>query len=526
MTNSIAEIEDAPCLFIIGSNTTEAHPVIAYRMKRAARKGATIIVADPRKIGMVRHATKWINLKVGTDVALLNGIMHEIIARRWENSDFIDSHTVGYGDFRRLIDQYPPERAAEITGVPAEEIRKTAAILHEAERVALFYTLGITEHTCGVDNVKSCVNLQLLLGNLGKPSSGINPLRGQNNVQGACDMGALPNVYTCYQKVDDHEVRRKFQEAWKVRLSPTPGLTIPKMFSGMLGGTIKALYCMGENLVMSEPHQAHTISCLEKLDFMAMQDLFLNETSKYAHVVFPARCFAEDEGTYTNTERRVQRVRRAVAPPGQAKPDWWILTELGKRMGYDMGFSRSDDIWREITELSPLFGGITYDRLLIQGLQWPCPSCDHPGTQYLHTGGECSCGLAHFTPVEWRPPAEVPDEDYPLVLTTGRRLWHYHTGTQTRRSRGFNTICPEETIEVSPADGRGMGLSEGEKVRVVSRRGEVTLKVHLTERSPEGTVYTSFHFHEACGNVLTNDALDPITDTAEYKACAVKLSKL
>jgi formate dehydrogenase major subunit len=526
MTNSISEIEDAPCLFIIGSNTTEAHPVIAYRMKRAARKGATIIVADPRKIGMVRYATKWINLRVGTDVALLNGIMHEIMTRGWENREFIDSFTTGYKDLRNLVEHYPPERAEEITGVPACDIRETARILHEAERVALFYTLGITEHTCGVDNVKSCVNLQLLLGNLGKPSSGINPLRGQNNVQGACDMGALPNVYTCYQRVDDGENRGRFEAAWRTGLSPSPGLTIPRMFQAMREGKVRALYCMGENIVMSEPHQAHTLKCLDNLDFLIVQDIFLNETARLADVVFPALCFAEDEGTYTNTERRVQRVRRALAEPGDARPDWWILTELGKRMGYDMGFHSSESIWREITGLSPLFGGIAYDRLECQGIQWPCPTCDHPGTRYLHEGGQCSCGLAHFTPIEWRPPAEMPDDDYPLILTTGRRLWHYHTGTMTRRSEGFNTICPEETIEVSLEDGLAMGLRDGEKVRVKSRRGEVSMKVHLTGRSPAGTVYTSFHFHEACGNVLTNDALDPITDTAEYKACAVRIEKL
>jgi len=525
MTNSIGEIEEAPCIIVIGSNTTEAHPVIGYALKRAARNGATLIVIDPRKIGLVHHATRWLSLKVGTDVALLNGIMHHIISRGLHKREFIDSHTVGFEEMERTVMRYPPEKASGITGVPAEAIKEVAEILAGAERVSLIYTLGITEHSCGVDNVKSCVNLQLLLGNIGKPSSGVNPLRGQNNVQGACDMGALPGVFSGYQRVDDPDARRKFGEAWKVSLPDSPGLTIPKMFTAMKEGKVKALYCVGENLVMSEPHQAHTIASLESLDLMIVQDIFFNETAHYADLVLPACCFAEDDGTYTNTERRVQRVHKAVEPPGAARPDWAIFADLSRRMGYDMGYRTVDDVWDDVTRLTPSYQGIQYGRIEERGIQWPCPDCEHPGTQYLHDGGDCACGLARFTAVDWRGPAEQPDESWPLVLTTGRRLWHYHTGTQTRHSDGFEQVCPEELIEINPEDADRMGIKDGEYVDVSSRRGKVTMKARITDRSPAGTVYTSFHFREACGNVLTIDAFDPVTDTAEYKACAVRIDR-
>ncbi len=525
MTNSIEEIENAPCILVIGSNTTEAHPVIGYVLKRAVKKGATLIVIDPRRIGLVHYATHWLALRVGTDVALLNGIMHQIIAQGWHDREFIDNHTAGFEELERTVRDYPPERASAISGVPVSAIKEIAGILAQAERVSLLYTLGITEHSCGVDNVKSCVNLQLLLGNIGKPSSGVNPLRGQNNVQGACDMGALPAVFSGYQRVDDPETRQKFEKAWNAALPERPGLTIPKMFTAMKEGKVKALYCVGENLVMSEPHQAHTIASLESLELLIVQDIFFNETARYAHVVLPACCFAEDEGTYTNTERRVQRVRKAVEPPGRARPDWVIIADLSQRLGYNMGYTAVDDIWDEITGLTPDYYGVRYQRIAEKGIQWPCPTCEHPGTPYLHSEGDCVCGLAHFTAVEWRGPAEPPDERYPLVLTTGRRLWHYHTGTQTRHSRGFDDICPEELIEINPVDGEKMGIADGEYVDVSSRRGVVTMKARITERSPAGTVYTAFHFREACGNVLTIDAFDPVTDTAEYKACAVRIDK-
>lgn len=526
MSNSIREIENSLVLFVIGSNTTEAHPVIANSMKRAVKKGSLLIVADPRKIELTRWATKHYQHKVGSDIALLNSVMHEIIKNGWHNKEFISSYTEGFDELQKVVSAYPPERASEICGVSEDEIRELAMLLGTAERVALYYTLGITEHVTGTDNVKTCANLQMLLGNIGKEYTGVNPLRGQNNVQGACDMGVLPDVFTGYQKVADETVREKFATAWGINSLPeTAGTKIPAMFDGMLHGDIKALYLIGENVVMSEPHQAHTIRALEKLDLLIVQDIFFNETAQYAHVVLPAACFAETEGTFTNTERRVQRVRKAVEPPGQTKEDWWITSELAKKMGYPMDYTSTEQIWEEVRKLTPNISGITFERIEREGLQWPCPDINHAGTCYLYCDNVFPCGKARFQPAQWRPPAEVPDREYPFVLTTGRRLWHYHTGTQIRNSAGFDEVFPEELIEVNKEDACSLGIKNGDYIRVVSRRGTLRVKAWITDRVSPDLCFMTFHFHEACANVLTNNAFDPVAGTAEYKACAVRLEK-
>ncbi len=527
MTNSIREIENCPLIFVIGSNTTEAHPVISYAMKRAVKKGSQLIVADPRAIDLTRWATKHYQHRIGSDIALLNSLMHEIIRNNWHDRGFIENHTEGFEELKETVSEFTPEMASEICGLSPEEIRTLARELGTAERVGLFYTLGITEHITGTDNVKTCANLQMLLGNLGKESAGVNPLRGQNNVQGACDMGALPDVYTGYQKAADPEVRKKFEKAWNVETLPfVSGTKIPAMFDGMLDGEIKALYLYGENVVMSEPNQKHTIKALKKVDFLVVQDIFFNETAKYADVVLPGTCFAEIDGTFTNTERRVQRVRKAVGPPGQAKDDWWIISEIAKRMGYDMGYTGPEEIWEEIRKLTPSMTGITYDRIKRNGIQWPCPDKEHPGTRFLYKDGKFPRGKATFIPAQWKPPAEVPDKEYPLTLTTGRRLWHYHTCTQTRRSEGFEEVFPEELIEISHKDAARLKINNEEYVRAISRRGEIKVKAWVTGRVPEGVCFLSFHFHEACGNVLTNNVFDPVTSTAEYKACAIRVEKI
>ncbi len=526
MTNSIREIEDAPVIFVIGSNTTESHPVISYSMKRASKKGGRIIIADPRKIDLTRWAARHFQHRVGSDIALLNALMHEIIKNDWHDRGFIDSHTEGFEELRETVQLYSPEYASPICGLSADEIRELASILGTAEKVALYYTLGITEHITGTDNVRSCANLQMLLGNIGKASSGVNPLRGQNNVQGACDMGVLPDVYTGYQKTTVPEIKEKFRKAWgRETLPDSEGTKIPAMFDGIIHGDVKALYLIGENVVMSEPNQAHTIRAMKAVEFLIVQDIFMNETAEYADVVLPAACYAETDGTFTNTERRVQRVRKAVEPPGLARDDWWITSEIAGRMGYDMGYTSPKQIWDEVRTLTPSVSGITYNRIEQQGLQWPCTDHEHEGTCYLYCDNVFPCGKATFQPAQWKPPAEVPDEDYPFVLTTGRRLWQYHTGTQTRRSAGFNEICPEEMIEVNPADGKKLGIKEGEYIVAVSRRGRVKARAWLTERVPEGLCFMTFHFREACSNVITNNAFDPVTGTAEYKACAIRLEK-
>ena len=527
MTNSIQEIEQAEVMLVIGSNTTEAHPVISYFMKRAQQKGATLIVCDPRTIDLCRWADIHVQHRIGSDIALVNGLMHEIISGGWADQEFIELHTEGFEAVREAVERYPVERASEITGVPADLIRRVARVLGEAESAAVYYTLGITEHICGTDNVMSLANLQMLLGNIGKPGAGLNPLRGQNNVQGACDVGALPNVYQNYQKVDDPAVVAKFEQAWgRPGLSTTVGLTIPSMLTGLKDGSLRALYVFGENIVMSEPNTAHTTACLEAAEFVIVNEIFENETTAFADVVFPATCWAELDGTFTNTERRVQRVRPALRPPEGARDDWWVFAELGKRMGHDLGFSGSPDIWEELRELGTSYHGITWERCEEVGVQWPAPTLDHPGTPYLHKDGQFARGRGRFVPTDWVPPAELPDAEYPLILSTGRRLWHYHTGTQTRRSPGFEEVFGEELIELSPDDAERLRIADGEMVRVTSRRGSVDVRAWVTHRSPPGVCWMAFHFREAHANVLTTEAADPVTHTAEFKHCAIRVEKL
>jgi len=524
MTNSIGELEDANVLFVIGSNTTEAHPVISYYMKRAVRKGAALIVCDPRRIDLVRWATIHVQHRVGTDVALLNGLMHEILRNGWEDRAFIDAHTEGFERLREVVREYPVERASEITGVPPDQLREVARILGTRKPASLCYTLGITEHTCGTDNVTTCANLQMLLGNLGMRSAGVNPLRGQNNVQGACDMGALPNVYHNYQPASDAKVREKFARAWGVAALPeTPGKRMPGMFSGMLDGSTRAFICHGENVVMSEPNVAHTRRCLDEVEFLVVLDIFENETTPYADVILPCTCWSEQDGTFTNSERRVQRVRAAVRPPGECREPWWIFHELAARLGVDLRFESARGVWEEMRSLATGYAGISWERIDAVGIQWPAPTLQHPGTPFLHAGGNFTRGRGLFTPATWRPPAEVPDGDYPLVLTTGRRLWHYHTGTQTRNCAGFEALFGEELVEISPQDAAELGARDGDFVWVVSRRGRVRMRAWVTDRSPRGVVWSCFHFREANINEVTNNVFDPVSDTAEYKACAVRV---
>jgi formate dehydrogenase major subunit len=527
MTNSIQEIERAEVLLVIGSNTTEAHPVISYYMKRARRRGATLIVADPRTIDLCRWADIHVQHRIGSDIALVNGLMREIVDQGWADQAFIDEHTEGYEAVRDSLRDYPVERVSEITGVPADTIRRVARILGEATSAGVYYTLGITEHVSGTANVEALANLQMLLGNLGKPSAGLNPLRGQNNVQGACDVGALPNVYQNYQKVDDPEVVAKFERAWgRPGLSATVGKNIPTMLSGIEDGTVRALFVFGENIVMSEPNTNRTSRLLEQADLVIVNDIFETETTAFADVVFPATCWAEVDGTYTNTERRVQRVRKALEPPGEARDDWWIFAELGRRLGHDMAYASPAEIWDELRELGTSYHGITWERCEDVGVQWPAPSLDHPGTPVLHMGGEFTRGRGRFVPVDWVPPSELPDEEFPLVLSTGRRLWHYHTGTQTRRSAGFDEVFGEELIEISPADAERLGVADGEMVRVTSRRGSVDVRAWVTHRSPPGVCWMAFHFREAHANVLTTEAGDPVTQTPELKHCAIRVEKV
>jgi formate dehydrogenase (NADP+) alpha subunit len=525
MTNSMSELRHADCILVTGSNTTEAHPIIALDIKAAVEKmGAKLIVADPRKIGLVDFSTLWLRQKSGTDVALFNGMMNVIINEGLTDEEFIAERTENYEQFREVVLKYDPEKVAEITGVPAEDIREAARIYGSAETASIVYSMGITQHTTGTDNVLSLANLAMLTGNIGKKSTGVNPLRGQNNVQGACDLGALPNVYPGYQKVNDENLQKKFEEAWSAKLSPNAGLTVVEMLHGVEDDTIRGMYLMGENPFLSDPNVNRVKKDLEALDFLVVQDIFLSETAEYADVVLPAASFAEKDGTFTNTERRVQLLRVVKSPPGEARQDWEIICDVSSRMGYTMHYESTAKIMDEIASVMPIYGGISHDRIKKFGLQWPCPDKDHAGTPFLHKGS-FTRGKGLFSAVDFIEPAELPDETYPYVLTTGRILYHFHTGTMSRRAEGLDAVRPHGFVEIHPDDAKELGIKNDEMVTVSSRRGTVTAHAVVTYRSRPGSVFMAFHFREAAANVLTNDALDPIAKIPEFKVCAVKVEK-
>ncbi len=528
MTNSFNELAKAKMIFVIGSNMIEAHPVAASFVKNAVLNGAELLMVDPRRHALVDFASLHIPIRVGTDIAFLNALMHVLIAEELYDKVFVDSCTVGFEELKQKVMEYPPERAAGICEIGADLIREAARRIASVKPMMLCYTLGITEHTCGTSNVLSVANLQMLLGNMGLECGGVNPLRGQNNVQGACDMGALPNVLPGYQSVADPAMRSKFEKAWGVsKLPQKPGLMIPQMMDGLVTKRVRLFYIFGENLANTEPDIRKVEHELGAAEFIIGQDIFPNETTRFAHLVFPAAAWSENEGTFTNSERRVSRVRTASSPPGEARPNWLIFKEIARRMGQDWPSDSAEEIWdNEISVLAPQLRGIKYGRLQGNGLQWPCPDENHPGTCILHQGGQFTCGLGVFTPVDWTPPAEVPCAEYPFTLSTGRRLTHYHTRTQTGRSLGLNEVLSEETVDISPEDARLLSLKEGERIRVSSRRGQVLVKARITQEIPKGMVWMAFHFRETCANWLTNPAFDPKTLTAEYKACAVRLEKV
>ena len=523
MTNSIGEIEFTDAILAIGTNTTENHPVIGSSVKRAVRRhGAKLIVIDPRKIGLVDYADIWLRPKPGTNVAVLNGLINVIIDEGLFAKEYVEKRTEGFEAMKEAVAKYTPDHVEEITGIPADDLRTAARIYAGAKSASILYAMGITQHSHGTDNVKSCANLSMLCGNVGVEGGGVNPLRGQNNVQGACDMGALPNVFPAYQQVANDDARAKFEEAWGVSLPAKPGLTIMEIMNAAHDGNLKGLYIMGENPMVSDPDLTHVEEALKNLDILVVQDIFLNETGRLADVVLPSACFAEKDGTFSNTERRVQRISKAVDAPGEAKADWQIISELATKLGYSMNYSSAEEIMGEITGLAPSYAGITYERIDEEGLQWPCPSMDHPGTKYLHKD-KFSRGLGLFSAIDYRPSEELPDDEYPFILTTGRVLYHFHTATMTRRSEGLNELYPESLAEINSRDAEKLGIKDGDFITVTSRRGSLKVKASVVETPPEGTIFMNFHFSEAAVNLLTNPALDPIGKIPEYKVCAVKV---
>ncbi len=528
MTNSIGELEnDAKCVFLIGTNTTENHPVIGYKIKSNVRKnGAKLIVADPRSIELAEMADVYIRFRPGTDVALLNGMMNVIINEGLADKEFIENRTEGYEEMARVVEKYTPEYVAEICGISAEDLKKAARIYAESDASALCYAMGITQHSTGTDNVKSCCNLALLTGNLGKPGTGVNPLRGQNNVQGACDMGALPVVYPAYQKVIDEGAQAKFEKAWGVELPKNNGLTLTAAINKAHHGELKGLFVLGENPMVSDPDLTHVEEALDNLEFFLVQDIFMTETARKADVVLPGVSFAEKDGTFSNTERRVQRVRKAISNRGNSRQDWEILCDLSTRLGYPMSYNSPEEIFEEIRTVTPSYAGMTYERLEGKALHWPCPTEDHPGTPFLHQG-KFSRGLGLFHAIEFKEAAELPDEEYPLLLTTGRSLFHFHTGTMTRKAVGLDEHMPGNSVMINPELAGKLNFEDGEMVKLITRRGSIEVKANITDMVKDNVIFTFFHFSEAAANMLTNaEVLDPVAGIPEYKVSAARLEKI
>lgn len=524
MTNSIPEIEDADCIFLIGSNTTEAHPLVAHRVFRGKLKGATLIVIDPRKIQLTLQADIHLRINFGTDVAFINGLMKAIIDNNWHNTQFIEERTEGFGELKKHLDKFSLDEASRISGISVEDILKVAKLYATSAKSTILYTLGITEHSHGVDNVKSLANLAMITGQIGRRSTGVNPLRGQNNVQGACDMGGLPNVYPGYQVVTDDNVRARFEKAWNAKLSNKVGYTIPEMMDRLIDGSVKGLYILGENSVMSDPDTHHVHHALTSAEFLVVQDIFMTETAELAHVVLPGACWAEKDGTFANTERKVQRVRKAVEPPEGTMPDWMVISAIGRRLGISMSYASPSEIYDEMASLSPAFAGINYERLESGGIQWPCPTPEHAGTGFLHEG-RFSRGKGLFHVISYRPSEELPDDDYPILLTTGRRFAHYHTRTMTGRCPSLHNEFPTPRAQINYADADSMGLKDGDLVKITSRRGTLTTPVQPGDIVPQGAVFMDFHFMKANPNVLLGTSLDPVSKTPDYKVCAVKMEK-
>jgi len=526
MTNPIRDIEKADVILATGTNTTENHPVLSSYVKRAVTLGESkLIVIDPRRIELAEFADIYIQQKLGTDVAWINGLMHVIIKEDLHDKTFVADRTQGFEELKQMVEKFTPDYVEEITEIAAKDIEEAARLYAKAGVASILYCMGITQHTTGTDNVKSLANLAMLCGNLGIEGGGVNPLRGQNNVQGACDLGGLPNVFTAYQSVTDDDARKNLENKWDISgLSSKVGLTATEMIPAAHDGTIKAFYIMGENPLVSDPDLAHAKAGFDNLDFIVVQDMFLTETAQLADVVLPARCFAEKDGTFSNTERKVQRIREAVTPPGEAKYDWEITCEIATRMGYTMSYENSEAIMKEIAQVTPSYGGISYERIEKEGLHWPCPNEGHPGTPILHIG-QFPKGRGQFHAIDYIAPNELPDDDYPLALTTGRLLYHYHTGTMTRKSEGLNERAPENFIEISAADASSLGISNGDMTKVSSRRGQVKASVVVSSKMSVGTVFMPFHFAENAANNLTNPALDPVSKIPEFKVCAIKVEK-
>ncbi|MHA2307767.1 MAG: formate dehydrogenase subunit alpha [Candidatus Heimdallarchaeaceae archaeon] len=526
MTNSISDLtNDAEVIFIIGSNTTEAHPIIGIKIKQAViTEKSKLIVADPREIELADYAEIYLQHKPGSDVALINAMMKVILEENLHDEDFIQSRTEGFDELKENLENTALEVLCKIANINVEDLKNAARLFANAKTASIVYSMGITQHTTGTDNVLSLANLAMITGNIGRPGAGVNPLRGQNNVQGACDLGGLPNVYPGYQRVDDSDAKTKFESTWSCSLDGKPGLTVVEIMDAAHKGDVRGIYIMGENPAMSDPNLNHVREALDKVEFLVVQDIFLTETAKYADVVLPGVSFAEKDGTFTNTERRVQRVRKAIEPKGNRMQDWKIIEEMLHRFGFDATYETPSDIMDEIVTISPIYAGITYDRIDDIGLQWPCTDNNHPGTKILHAE-KFTRGKGKIHAIKYLEPAELPDKEYPLILTTGRSLYHFHTGEMTRRVEGLHERKPIERSQINVKDAQKLGIKEGDEIFIESRRGKISTVANVTDRIQEGVVFMTFHFKESAANILTIDALDPYAKIPEFKVCAIKVSK-
>ena len=529
MTNTIYDVtRDSDAIFLIGSNPEQAHPVFGMQIRQAVQKGAKLIVVDPREIDLAKQADVHLKLRPGTNVAFINGMMHVIIEEGLEDQKFIAERTENFEALKETVKAYTPEKVAEICDIDPDMLIETARIYATLDRIPILYCLGVTEHHTGTEGVMSLANLAMLCGKLGRPGCGVNPIRGQNNVQGACDMGASPNQFPGYQNVTAEGVVEKFEKAWHTDLAKEDGIWATDCFPKMLTGELKGLFIFGEDPVRTDPNTAHVIKCLKSLDFFVIDELFMTETAKLADVILPGISYAEKEGTFTNTERRVQRVRKAVTIEGEAMPDTWIFTEIMNRMGYPQPHLTPAEIFDEVASLAPSLGGISHARLDSeevhgQGLQWPCPTADHPGTPILHVG-KFARGLGHFRPAEYEAPSEQADTEFPLIMMTGRIINQYNACAMTGRTEGINQISSENFVEINPADAGAIGIEDGEKVFVESRRGKIQALARVTGKMRAGEVWMPFHYVDGA-NWLTNDSLDAISRTPEYKVCAVRVAK-
>ena len=525
MTNSMQDVDKSDVILITGSNTTWCHPVLGGMIKHAVKKkGVKLIVVDPRENDLAKIADIHLRQRGGSDVVWLMGMQRIIVTEGWHDESYIRARCEGWDAYRQSLEFYTLERVEALCGISPADLYAAAKLFATSGVGALYFSMGITQHSHGVDNVKACANLSLITGNLGVEGGGVNPLRGQVNVQGACDMGALPNVFSGYQPVTDSNVRQKFADYWGIsstQMDPKEGLAVTSMIE-TCGEGIRALYIMGENPMLSDPNLNHVEEQLRKLDILIVQDIFLTETAKMADIVFPAATFAEKTGTFTNTERRVQLGYQALLPPPGVRQDYQIIADIAARFGA-VDFPRTPEgLFQQIKDLTPSYHGMTYTRLEKEGLRWPCPSEDHPGTPILHIG-KIIRGKGLLSALDYRPPAEEPDADYPFLLSTGRLLQHYHTGSMTRRSRVLDELVAQAEVEMHPADAERLAVKSGALVRVSTRRGSIALRAKVTDAVNVGMLYVPFHFVEAAANRLTNDALDPVSKIPEYKVCAASI---